>query len=189
MDFEKIESLVANSKLQDKLSKELLAKEFKPFIINISNNTFINGYDKQDIQNECYRILFKCVNSYDLKKHRFVAYATNGIRNSINDLIKKSKNRSSSEGLEALILSDNLEYLLPSHESTLDEILCNKSDYASLQKVFNSLNDEEKELLIFIFFKNNTMQNYAYWKNMCYSTATRKKKILLQKMKKQLMYV
>jgi RNA polymerase sigma factor (sigma-70 family) len=186
MDFKEIEYLVANAKTHDKSSKEKLAQEFKPFIINLSNKTFINGYDNQDIQNECYRILFKCISLYDLRKHRFVAYATNGIKNSINDLIRKSKNRSSTEGTEALTLSDNLEHTLPSTDSSLEEILCTKTDFELLRQAFDNLDQDEKELITFVYFKNNTLINYAYWKNMCYSTANRKKKMILNKMKRHL---
>ncbi|OOM78997.1 RNA polymerase factor sigma-70 [Clostridium puniceum] len=186
MNFNEIEALVASAKAENKLSKEKLAEEFKPFIINLSNKTFINGYDRQDIQNECYRILFKCVSIYNLEKHRFVAYATNGIKNSINDLITKSVNRSSSEGCEALILSDNLEHTLPSTAAALDDLLCNKANSELLKQSFNNLTEDEKELIIFVYFKNNPLKTYAYWKNMCYSTATKKKKTILNKMKQHL---
>ena len=183
MDFKEIENLVAAVKAQNELSKEKLAKEFTPFIINLSNRTFINGYDTKDIQHECYRILFKCVSVYKLEKHRFVAYATNGIKNSINDLIRKSKNRSSKDGFETLTLSDNLENILPSTDCALDEMLCDKADCESLRQAYSNLNEEEKELIIFVYFKNNSLQTYAYWKNMCYSTANRKKRKILDKMK------
>lgn len=76
MDFKEIECLVAGVKSQNELSKERLVEESKPFIINLSSKTFISGYDNQDIQNECFRILFKCVSLYKLERHRFVAYAT-----------------------------------------------------------------------------------------------------------------
>lgn len=183
MDFEIIEKLVANAKAENKLAKELLAEEFKPFILNLSNRTFINGYDKQDIQNECYKSLFKCVSLYNLEKHRFVAYATNGIKNNISDLIKKSKNRSSAEGVEALTLSDNLEHILPSVAASLEDMLCIKAEYKALTHALEGLNEDERELIIFVFFKNNPLKNYAYWKNMCYSTATQKKRKILKKLK------
>jgi RNA polymerase sigma factor (sigma-70 family) len=183
MDFKEIESLVASAKDHNESSKEKLAQEFKPFIMNLSNRTFINGYDKQDIQNECYKILFRCISLYDLNKHRFVAYATNGIKNSINDLIKKSKNRSYAEGHEALTLSDNLEHTLPSNDLSLEELLCSKAEFESLRQAFNNLTQDEQELITFVYLKNNTLTNYAYWKNMCYSTANRKKKLILNKMK------
>ncbi|NFH80184.1 hypothetical protein FDA09_00635 [Clostridium botulinum] len=92
MDYNYIENLVRKSKNGDKLSKEKLIEEFRPFILNLSKRTFVDGYDLYDIQHECYKNFFKCLKSYKLKKHRFVVYATNGIKNNINNLIKRSKN-------------------------------------------------------------------------------------------------
>lgn len=184
MDFNEIETLVAAAKAENKLSKEKLAEEFKPFILNLSSKTFINGYDIQDIQNECYRILFNCVSAYDLDRHRFVGYAMSGIRKSINDLIQKSITRSSAEGSETLILSDNLEHKLPSKMVALDDMLCHKTDLELLRNAINNLSQDERELILFIYFENSSLRTYAYWKNMCYSTAGKKKKNILNKLKK-----
>ena len=108
MNFEYIEELVTNCKNGDALWKEKLAGEFRPLIFNISKRTFIDGYKIQDIQNQCYETLFKCVSLYNLT-------------------------------------------------------------------------EEEKQLIDFIFYKNNTVQTYAYYKNLCYSTANLKKKVTLMK--------
>ena len=37
------------------------------------------------------------------------------------------------------------------------------------------------DFINFVFFKNNTVKDYAYLKNMCYSTAIVKKKTILKK--------
>ena len=65
-------------------------------------------------------------------------------------------------------------------------MLCDKADCESLREVFNNLSKDEKELIIFVYFKNNSLNSYAYWKNMYYSTANRKKKLILNKMKQLL---
>jgi RNA polymerase sigma factor (sigma-70 family) len=188
MNFNEIEALVEAAKAESKLSKEKLAEEFKPFIINISSKTFISGYDRQDIQNECYKILFNCVSAYNLDRHTFVAYAMSGIRNSINHLIEKSISRSSAEGTEALILSDNLEHILPSNMEALDDILCNKATSELLNNALNKLSLDERELIAFIYYNNSSLRTYAYWKNMHYSTAWRMKKTILNKLKKYIGY-
>lgn len=188
MDFNEIEALVVAAKAENKLSKEKLAEEFKPFIINLSNKTFISGYDREDIQNECYRILFNCVSAYNLDRHRFVGYAMSGIRNSINDLIERSIKRSPAEGRESLILSDNLEHILPSQIDALDDMICNKTASKLLENAINNLSQEEKELIIFVYFKNSSLRTYAYWKNMCYSTASKKKQTILNKLKNYIGY-
>jgi RNA polymerase sigma factor, sigma-70 family len=188
MNFNEIEALVAAAKAENKLSKEKLAQEFKPFILNLSSKTFISGYDREDIQNECYRILFNCVSAYNLDRHRFVGYAMSGIKNSINDLIERSIKRSPTEGMEALILSDNLEHILPSQMDALDDMICDKTALELLKNAINSLSEDERELIIFVYFKNSSLRTYAYWKNMCYSTASKKKQTILNKLKNHIGY-
>ncbi len=180
MDLKYVEMLAKKSKDGDNSSKEKLIEEFRPFIKNLSRKTFIHGYDKDDIENECYKNLFKCLNSYNLEKHRFVAYATNGIKNNLNDLIKKSKNRDNSEGLSALTLTDNLEHTLSNNEN-LEEILCNECDFKILKAAIKNLTEEEQELVDFVFFKNNTIKLYSDLKDMCYSTAVNRKTLALRK--------
>jgi len=58
MNFEYIEDLVFKCKNGDMLSKEKLAEEFRPLILNISKRTFIDGYEMRDLQSECYQSLF-----------------------------------------------------------------------------------------------------------------------------------
>ncbi|UZP02585.1 sigma-70 family RNA polymerase sigma factor [Clostridium botulinum] len=184
MDLKYVEMLAKKAKDGDNLSKENLIEEFRPLIKNLSRKTFIHGYDKNDIENECYKNLFKCLNSYDLEKHRFVAYATNGIKNNLNDLIRKTKNRDNSEGSCALTLSDDLEDALPSNEPNLEDMLCNECDLDLLKYAIKKLTKEEQELIDFIFFKNNTIRLYSSLKNMCYSTATKRKMDILKKINK-----
>lgn len=181
MNFDYIETLVTKCKNNDEAAKEKLATEFRPLIYNISKRTFIDGYNIHDIQQECYQSLFKCVSMYNLEKHRFVAYATNAIKNNINDLIKRVKSRSSTEGNGALSLCDNFEKNLPSQEISTEVLLCEECDFHDLKLALKNLNKDEMELIDFVFFKNNTVQDYAYLKNICYSTAIAKKKTILKK--------
>ena len=171
MNYTQIETLVQSSQQGNHTSKELLAEAFKPFILNVSKRTFINGYDFYDIQNECFKILFNCVSLYKPETNRFVAYATSGIRKSLNDLIKKSKNRSYAEGHEALILCGYLEHLLPSEIPTTEEILCEKADYEIVSAALNKLPTKEKNLITYVFLENNTVRAYAALHNINYSTA------------------
>lgn len=171
MNYTQIESLVKSSKRGNSTSKELLAEAFKPFILSISKRTFINGYDFFDIQNECFRILFNCVTLYKPEANKFVAYATSGIKKSLNDLIKKSKNRSYAEGHEALILCGYLEHLLPSEIPTTEEVLCEKADYEIVSVAISKLPSKEKEIITYVFLKNNTVRAYAALHNINYSTA------------------
>ena len=181
MDFNYIEALVTKCKNNDEEAKETLAAEFRPFIYNISKRTFIDGYNEHDIMQECYQSLFKSVSMYNLEKHRFVAYATNAIKNNMNDLIKRIKTRSSTEGSDALSLHDDVEKEFPSEEISTETSLCELCDYDDLKLALKDLNKDERELIDFVFFRNYTVLDYAHLKNMCYSTAILKKKNILKK--------
>ncbi|OOP74675.1 sigma-70 family RNA polymerase sigma factor [Clostridium beijerinckii] len=181
MDFNYIEVLVIKCKNNDETAKEKLVAEFKPLIYNISKRTFIDGYNMYDIQQECFESLFKSVSMYNIKKHRFVAYATNAIKNNIKDLIKRIKSRSSTEGNEALSLHYNFENDLPSEEISTEVSLCEMCDYEDLRLALDNLTREEKEFIDFVFFKNYTVLDYSHLKNMCYSTAILKKNTILKK--------
>ncbi|EHI97680.1 RNA polymerase sigma factor, sigma-70 family [Clostridium sp. DL-VIII] len=181
MDFDFIEALVTRCKNNDEEAKEKLAYEFRPLIYNISKRTFIDGYNPYDIIQECYHSLFKSVSRYNLEKHRFVAYATNAIKNNMNDLIKRTKNRRSTEGSDALSLHAYVENDFPGLEISTETSLCEMCDYEDLKLALKNLNEEEVEFIDFVFYKNYTVKEYAYLKNMCYSTAILKKKSILMK--------
>lgn len=53
MNFNYIETLVAKAKNGDVSAKEIIFKEFRPMILNISKRTFVHGYDFSDIEHEC----------------------------------------------------------------------------------------------------------------------------------------
>lgn len=126
MDYNEIESLVQLAKANDKNAKEELMVKFTPLILNLSKRSFINSYEFADIKNECYHTLFKCVRFYDLDKHRFVAYATNAIKNSVNFLIRVSIRRNESDGPEAFILDGKLENTIGCDLEDFDSIMLNK---------------------------------------------------------------
>lgn len=182
MNYDYIESLVRQSKDGDINSKEKLLEEFKPFIINISKRTFIYGYEFEDIINECYRILLKCISLYKIENHRFVAYATNGIKNSINDLIRSSLKKNNICGSSVLTIDSFVENTCIDNDPMVEDILCNKYDHDCLKYAMSCLNQEELELINHIFYNNLTLKSYADKKNICYSYAFKKKRHVLNKL-------
>lgn len=183
MNYEYIEKLVIEAKNGDKTAKESLVFEFTPFINSLSRKTFIHGYEKSDIKNECFQTLFICISKYKINSNSFVSYAINSMKNNVNDLIRRIVSRNELDGLYSLSLDDNLENSLSSETDQPDEKLCNECDYnAMLFAINNKLNDVEKDLIDFIFFKGNTLTNYAYYNNISRVTALKRKKKALNKL-------
>lgn len=186
MDYKYIEALVRKAKDGDVHSKEQLAEEFKPFIINLANKTFIQGYDFYDLQNECYQSLFKCLSLYNIENHRFVGYATAGIKNNINDLIRKNIKRNPSEGCEVLtydysIIDSCID------DMNIEEIILSRIENAELRNALTLLSDSEKEMIDFIYFNNRPLAAYASLMNLKYSTVQKRKKRIFNKIQEYLM--
>ena len=183
MNFSKIENLVLLSKKGDTEAKEKLAEEFMPFILNLSKKSYVNGYEFEDLKNECYKTLFKCVQLYSVDRHRFVAYATNAIKNSINHLIRTSARRDASEGPKALTLSDNLEHVLCYDIDFVEDELCEKILKKELRTAIKSLTYEEKELIELVYYKKYSLKRYADYRGISYSRAVSIKVKLLNKLR------
>ena len=175
MNFNYIETLVAKAKNGDVSAKEIIFKEFRPMILNISKRTFVHGYDFSDIEHECYATLLKCIKIYDLDKKRFVAYATMAIKNNINYLIKKTCNRSSCEGSEALILNGTLEHVLPSNNEPVDVQVTDSILAKSLYKY----------ILNFTLINNGSLKEYSKNHNINYPTTVNIKNRALNQLRKE----
>lgn len=186
MDYDYIESLVLSSKAGDKTSKEKIINEFKPFILNFSKKLYIDRYDFQDIQNECYVILLHSIEKYNPETHRFVAYATNAIKNSMYAIVKKSIKKNNVQGLNTLTFDGDLSTLNIKDFSNVDDDLIYDCSSSELFDIINSLSTSEKELFVFNILRQNSLRSYAKWKKISPSTAGNKKLILREKLKKLL---
>ena len=186
MDYEKIENLVLQAKLGDSKSKEALAEEFTPLIINLSKKSFINSYEFADIKNECYHTLFRCVTIYNCSNHRFVAYATNALKNTVNNLIRISNRRAPSEGPSAFILDGNLEHTLYSEAIDMDDIMFDKFYKKKLDKAVKNLSLNDRELIDYVYYKNHTLKSYSQLKGIPYSTVVQRKNDILKSLKRTL---
>lgn len=181
MNYNIVKNLILEIKEGNTKSKEKLVEEFKPFIINLSTKTFIDGYNMYDIQNECYAILLKCINKYNPEKHRFVAYATNAIKNGVYTLIRNVKRRSKLEGITTLTHDGNLESLNLVSPLSVEDNLFKSYDLENIELAIKSLTEEEQEFIKFVFIKNKTIKEYALIKNMNYSVAVYKKSLIMKK--------
>ena len=186
MDFNEIESLVKLAKANDRNAKEELMMKFTPMILNLSKRSFVNSYEFSDIKNECYHTLFKCVSLYNLDKHRFVAYATNSIKNSVNLLIRTSIRRNGSEGPEAFILDGKLENTICSGLEDFDSLMLNKVYRNRLNAALQILSSSEEELVKYVYFEKHSLKKYSHFTGVPYPIVINTKNEILYKLKKAL---
>jgi RNA polymerase sigma factor (sigma-70 family) len=182
VNYEYVETLVTAAKAGDLNAKQMLLEEFTPFIHSLSGRVFIQGYERCDIKNECFLTLCDCISKYNLNAHRFTAYATNSIKNNLNVLLINYAKHNNIDGIFSL--SDDLENTFSLNHLIEEECTLIEHEYnILLSAIKNELTDSEKKLIIFVYYKNNTLTNYAYHENISYVTASKRKKKILVKLK------
>ncbi|MDU1230853.1 MAG: sigma-70 family RNA polymerase sigma factor [Clostridium sp.] len=182
MDYSYIENLVSLSKAGDENSKEKLIAQFRPFIINISKRTFIHGYEFEDLMHECYHVLFKCISVYKLESHRFVAYATNGIKNNINELIRKNLNNIKVSGSASLTIDNYVEETYKDDVPEIIDILCLQYDNDCLKYALKKLTLDELDFINHLFYEDKTLKSYSNKKDWSYSYTVKRKRYVLDKL-------
>lgn len=182
MDFDYIEELVKNIKNGDSLCKEKLITQFDPFIKNLCKKTFVDGYELEDLINECYTTLLNSINKYNIENHRFVAYGTKSIKTSLYSLIHKKNILKEIDGTSSLWESTNMEYFLKSSDDSVDSNIISLHEKACLKEAIKKLSTEEKDILINTVLNNTTSKTYSKIKEIPYSTVLRKRKKVVNKL-------
>ena len=183
MDYKYIENLVKLAKGKDIEAQELLVEEFKPIIYGLTKKISASGYEREDLISESYRILFNCIDKYDLSKHRFVAYSINAIKNNFKYILRKSTRRGDHEGLISKDIAGDLESIIAHEEGTYEKKESDIIDDQILKHIFKDLAKDELELINLIVFEDYTVREYAALKKINYSMAVKKKKLALDKIK------
>ena len=126
------------------------------------------------------------MSSYNLENHRFVAYATNGIKNNLYDLIRKNQNRKIFDGNDCLIITDEFQKSLISNEINAEDLMCRKCDYTEIRNALSKLTHTEHEIITFLFFpktsSKHTLKEFSVLKNISYSAAIKRKNTALRKL-------
>ncbi len=181
MNYKNIESLLLSAKNGDIPSIEKLTQEFTPLIKSLCSKAHLTNYTKEDLENECYLTLLKSIQKYNPSKHRFVAYATNAIKNNLNYLIRKNLIHKEITSQDCLTSTGSLEHLNLSSRNTIDEELLHSHTKKSILEAIETLNYEEKELFIYVLLKKNTLKSYSKLKNISYSSTSKIKSKILKK--------
>lgn len=188
MDYKYIEKLVLSAKDGDEVSKEKLIEEFNPLIKSLSHKTHLSNYTTEDLINECYISLFKCIKLYNPENHRFVAYATNAIKNNLNYLIRRNLVHREITSQDTLTSTGTLDHLnLPTNENIDDSILytCTKN---SIFEKLKTLTNEEKEFLIYTRIRKNTLKSYAELNGISIGSASKIKTRMLKEISEKIKY-
>lgn len=183
MNYQNVESIVKRIKSGDNAAKLELIKQFKQNINSLLRRTYIHGYENEDLENECYGALFHAVKLYDPDKHRFVAYATNAIRNQLYYIGRNTISQKFRNDDTGIIFTPELEKLMVADIDIENDFIKN-STIKKVDDIILSLNNEERQMVYSLFFESKTLKQYAYENRIPYSAAFYKKNQLIKKIKR-----
>ena len=187
MDFKEIEELVILCQSGDKEAKELLVKELIAMARNIASKykkaNKIDEYEVDDLTNQCLFKAFYSIDKYVPGNNVFIGYAKRAMINAMEDIGREVGTKGKVHGFQTLIIDDIVENTLSYDIDDVEDKLYEKGMKMALRRILKDLDEEEAELVDFIFYKKNTVKNYSRYKNISYMQAIRFKNKVLFKLK------
>ena len=151
---------------------EQLVSEMEPMIAKLLSKCRI--YKNEDEYRQIALIaLWKAYSSYDESKYKFEGYLYNQMR---YDVIDALRNYAKREAVFIPTLDEKITFYLENSQEML-------TSNAVLEKVFEQMTDEEKQLLHAIFFERQTNEELAQQFGISVEAAKKRKGRLKNKLK------
>ena len=175
MDANEINSLVISSRNGDNTSILKLFQIYRPFLNNFLRTINTNLFDLDDLMQDCYLTLITCIKSYNFN-YPFTAYYTKSVKNNIYNLVKHSK--------EANLIHCNYDFIVS--ETTIEDLLIQKIDIQKLYSCLNSLKEDDRNLLLDLYFNELSLTDIAKNNDIKYITLVKKKNRIIKYLKKNM---
>lgn len=108
---------------------ENYVKQYNPMIKGFSYKYKVNGYDVEDIQQELYMVLYKCIQNFDESKStKFITYLQKSLFYHIVKLRNKHKN-------DYFYFLDDVELIADKNEKDIYELINEKEIIKALDNI------------------------------------------------------
>lgn len=190
MNYNEIESTVAQARIGDMEAMLKLIEQFKPFIFKQASSFHIKNMDTYDLVQIGYIALIKAVEKYNLGKKSFSSYVYSAIKNNMKYTLRGTHKTNKDVSLNVVINSEESsgdEFI-----STLDSNFNLEDDFfkneriKEVKKLLLELPENELELVIMCYYNEFSIKTYAEKKSIPYLSAIRLKNRILDKLRKEL---
>ncbi|WP_163195550.1 sigma-70 family RNA polymerase sigma factor [Clostridium thermarum] len=186
MDHYEIEAAVIRAKNGDQAELLKLMEHYKPFIIKTARRFYIKNYDLHDLIQIGYIAVMNAVAKYKIGSNTFTKYATKAIKNYIvHTLVNNSKYKDELSLNNSLMQEENvveefIDYVEGGEEP--EKVLVAKEEMCSLRKAIGDLPEDEKSLIINVYYKRIPLTTYAVKNGLTYKQARRRKDKALRRL-------
>lgn len=180
--YKEIENLFLLSRKGDKKAKEELLKKLHPLIISSIRRYYnrLSHYD--DLIQDGYETVLRCIQDYDINKNvHFLGYVKTMLRycylNKHREKQLLSLNEPIKDG-EDLELGD----LISDERDEIEDIL-ERETKVELYKALNSLTEKQRQILIYFYIHNLSIDQIAKRMGISYRTVVNIKTSALKKLR------
>lgn len=172
MNVEEIEKLVTKAKLGDTAAEEKIFLNFIPYINLLISKFKIQGYDRDDLVQECYIVLNKAISKYTGNR-TFVIYVTKSLKNNMVYLLRKSTK------LQYSIIDNLLQ-----DPNDLEIDVLSHLDIEHLSESLKHLSPKELKIIKDYYFNDITLLSISKALDEKYITTAKTKDRAISKLKK-----
>ena len=172
VNIEEIEKLVIQAKLGDSSAEEKIFFSFIPYINLLISKFNINGYDRDDLIQECYIVLNKAILKYK-GNNTFAVYVTKALKNNMLYLLRKSTK------LEYSIIDNLIE-----DPSNLELDILSHLDIKHLSHSLKNLSPKELQIIKDYYFNDISLVCISEKLDEKYITTVKIKDRAIAKLKK-----
>jgi len=180
-----IEICVRGAKNDNKEDLLKILKQYKPFIFKTARQFNIKNYDIYDLEQIGYMAIINALAKYRTGSCTFSTYAYVSIKNAFRYTARQNSKYEKEFSLNLAVdpYSTNTEYIdcIASLEN-LEENLLKSEETSEMRTAISKLPPHEMELVMMVYYKGVSLNEYASKKGVTYYQAAKKKDSVLCKL-------
>lgn len=190
MNHYEIEACVIRAKNGNKSELLKILEQYKPFIIKTAGSYNIKNYDTYDLLQIGYVTLINAVAKYRTGSNTFSTYAYNAITNAFRYTARQNNKYGTEVSMNIPISAESgtdTEFIDILEDSTdIEEDIVTAEQIRELKSAVAKLPFDEMDFVIMVYYGGASMKTYAEKNGLTYQQAVRKKKRILEKLRKYL---
>lgn len=190
MNHYEIEACVIRAKNGNKSELLKILEQYKPFIIKTAGSYNIKNYDTYDLLQIGYVTLINAVAKYRTGSNTFSTYAYNAITNAFRYTARQNNKYGTEVSMNIPISAESgtdTEFIDILEDSTdIEEDIVTAEQIRELKSAVAKLPFDEMDFVIMVYYGGASIKTYAEKNGLTYQQAVRKKKRILEKLRKYL---
>lgn len=181
-----LRDIIVKAKSGDRVAQESILEKYKPLICKTAMTYYIKNYEYDDLFQLARLGVLEAIKKYSYNDERyFTAYVQRTVRNKFNSLFRQKGKERFEGSLDALVsdITNDAELV---EKTLVEDVVQRNIEIKALQKILKNLDDSERRFILFLYYENRTLREWANKEGKDYQKERRLRDKILTKCKKAL---